>query len=54
VSIMMETEVRALDLIVRQVVREPPPQEPSPIQCGASFEVVPPEACEVALTQSVE
>jgi hypothetical protein len=54
VSIVMETEVRALDLIVRHVVREPPPWEPSPIQCGASFEVVPPEACEVSFTRAVE
>jgi hypothetical protein len=54
VSVVMETGVRALDLIVRQVVREPPPWESSPIQCGASFEVVPCEACEVAFTQAVE
>jgi hypothetical protein len=54
VSIVMETKVRALDLIVRQVVREPPPREPSPIQCGASFEVVPHEACEIPFTQAVE
>jgi hypothetical protein len=54
VSIVMETEVRALDLIVRQFVRELPPRELSPIQCGGSFEVVPPEACEVAFTQAVE
>jgi hypothetical protein len=54
VSIVMETEVRALDLIIRQVVRELPPREPSPIQCGASFEVVPPEACEIAFTQAVK
>jgi hypothetical protein len=54
VSIVMEMEVRALDLIVRQFVRELPPREPSPIQCGGSFEVVPPEACEVAFTQAME
>jgi hypothetical protein len=54
VSILMETEVRALDLIVRHFVRELPPRETSPIQCGGSFEVVPPEACEVAFTQAVE
>jgi hypothetical protein len=50
VSVVMETEVRALDLIVRQVVREAPSRDPSPIQCGASAEMVPPEACEVAFT----
>jgi hypothetical protein len=50
----METEVRALDLIVRQFVRELPLREPSPIQYGGPFEVVPPEACEVAFTQAVE
>jgi hypothetical protein len=45
VLVVIETEVRALDLIVSQVVRETSPQEPSPIKCGASFEEVPLEVC---------